>query len=77
MKKKLMVSIVLVLILIPCTINIAGKQNDLPDQASLKKSGEDKELVKYIHFQDLAAKLYEQNGWVPEGILEILSSIGR
>lgn len=77
MKKKLLIFIVVVMLLIPSTIAIAGKSFDVPDQASIKKSGENKEENHYIHFQELAEKLYEKKGWVPQGILDILSSLGR
>ncbi len=77
MKKKLIISIVLVMLIIPSTIAIAGKSFDLPDQASTKKSGENKEELHYIHFQELASKMYEKKGWVPQGILEILMDLGR
>ena len=77
MKKKLIISIVLVMLLIPCTIEIAGKSFDLPDQATIKNSGENKEELHYIHFSELASKMYEKKGWVPQGILEILMDLGR
>ena len=77
MKKKLIISIVSVMLLIPCTMAIAGKSFDLPDQATIKNSGENKEELHYNHFQELASKMYEKKGWVPQGIREILMDLGR
>ena len=77
MNKKLIISIVLVMLLIPCTLAIVGKPFDLPDQSTLNKSGENKEELHYLHFQELASKMYEKKGWVPQGILEILMDLGR
>ena len=77
MKKKLLISIVLVIFLFTCTITIPGKQSELPEQASKNGPKEDHELFLYDHFQQLALKLYEKKGRVPQGILEILSGLGR
>ena len=77
MKKKLLISIVLVILLLPSTMTIVGKPYDLPDQTFRNGPKDNNQLLLFIHLQEIAEKIYLKKGWVPNGIMEILTSIGR
>lgn len=77
MKKKLLISIVLVILLLPSTMTIAGKPSDLPDQAFRNGPKENIQEFLYNLFQEIAFRIYQKKGWVPQGILEVLDGLGR
>ena len=77
MKKKLLISIVLVILLLPSTMTIVGKPYDLPDQTFRNGPKDNNQLFLCNHFQELAERIYLKKGWVPNGIMEILFSFGR
>lgn len=74
---KLLLPIVIIIILFASTIAIAAKPSDLPDQAYNKGQSEEKRMARYFHLDELANRLYEKNGRVPQGLINILSSFGR
>lgn len=74
MKKKLFILIVLVMLLFASTMIVAGKPSDLPDQAYRNGKKDDIKEFLYILFDEIASRIYQKKGWVPQGILEILNS---
>ena len=76
-KIKLTIIMVLIMILFASTIAIAAKPSDLPEQAYSKGQSEEKRMERYFHFEELANRLFEKNGEVPQGLINILSSFGR
>ena len=76
MKKIIFISIVLVMLLFASTIVVAKKPADLPDQAYRNERKDDIKEFLFMLFDEIAFRLYEKMGWVPQGIMERLSSLG-
>ena len=76
MKIKLLIPIVLVIIF-ASTIAIAAKPSDLPDQAYSNGPSLDKQMARYFHLEEIAYRLWLENGWVPQGLLNAMGSSGR
>ena len=76
MKKKLLISVVLVMLILASTMIVAGKPSDLPDQAYRNEKKDDIQRFLYILFDEIAYRIYQKKGWVPQGILDVLYSLG-
>jgi len=76
MKKKLFISIVLVMLLFASAMTVAGKPSDLPDQADRNGRRDDIQESLYNLFDEIAFRIYQKKGRVPLGILEVLNSLG-
>ena len=77
MKKIIIMSTMLVILLIPSTMISVAKTSDLLDETNRNGPKDNtKEFILSV-FQQIADKHYEKKGWVPQGIMDILSSLGR
>ncbi len=65
------------MILFASTIAIAAKPSELPDKAYRKGQSEDKRIARYSHLEEIVYRLFEKNGRVPQGLINILISFGR
>ena len=77
MKKKLLIVLVVILILFPCTMITAAKSLDIPGQTKRNGPKENIYDMLYLHFQELAEKHFLKMGWIPQGLLMILDDYCR
>ena len=76
-KIKLFILVVLVTIIFASTIAIAAKPSDLPEQAYNKGPSWEKQMERYFRLDEIAYRLWLENGWVPEGLLRAMGNSGR
>jgi len=76
-KIKLLVPVVLIIILFASTLTVAARPSYRPDRTYRKGMSDAIREFLYNLFVEIADRLYEKNGKVPQGILNALSMLGR
>ena len=77
MKKKLIISILVIIMLFPSTLIATAKPSEIPGQIKRNGPKEDIQQFLFLLYQEIAERHYLKKGWVPQGILNQLDDLGR